>query len=77
MLPEGYHDCIMCSTPASSLLCNPCWESAHGCAEKLGWTIYEIKRHKQWGVQVLMTRPDGTHWRCAPWTLEGKITHDH
>lgn len=76
MLPEGYSDCALCSTPARFLLCTTCDKAIERAAEALGWHIYLVTSHRQWGVQVLMSKPSGGYWRCAPWTLEARANHD-
>jgi len=76
-LPDGYKDCLWCGDPSRGMLCRYCMAQINDAEDCLpGWEVYEIRRHSQWGVQLLVEIDRGnvivhkTH--MAPWTFVEK-----
>ena len=68
MLPEGYRECAICSTPCHGEICGPCSAELSWAITSLGAVFYDYRPHKQWGIAVGMEWPDGKRTWVAHWT---------
>mgnify|MGYP000997180535 CR=1 FL=1 len=68
-LPDGARECEWCDSPCYGILCRSCDAAIKVAEKQTGITVYEIRRHSVWGVQLLVQWPSGKKAHLAPWTF--------
>lgn len=68
-LPDGARECEWCGDPCYGELCHGCWKQIAKAEDQTGIKVYEVRRHKKWGVQLLIEWPGGKKSHFAPWTF--------